>query len=175
MIRELSSAFPVRLLCRVLEVCPSAYYYRPQVGDDLALLSQIEGVLIRFPTYGYRRVTAQLRREGRLVNHKRVRRVMRANDLIAVVKHRVRTTDSDHGYRRYPNLIRKLEVVRPDQVWCSDITYIRLGQGFAYLAIILDLFTRSLRGWHLGRSLSTELALNALKRALRRGLPEISR
>ena len=156
-----------------MEVSPSSYYYRSRGGDDLVLLSQIEGVLIRFPTYGYRRVTAQLRREGCLVNHKRVSRVMRANDLIAVVKRRVHTTDSHHGYKRYPNLLRKLEVVRPDQVWCSDITYIRLRRGFAYLAIILDLFTRGLRGWHLGLTLSTELALSALERALRRGLPEI--
>ena len=173
MIPGLSMEFPVRLLCQVLNVCPSSYYYRPRAGDDLALLSRIEGVLIRFPTYGYRRVTAQLRREGCLVNHKRVGRVMRANDLIAVVKRRVRTTDSAHGYRRYPNLIRRLDVIRPDQVWCSDITYIRLRRGFAYLAIILDIFTRGLRGWHLGRTLSTELALTALEGALSRGLPEI--
>ena len=99
---------------------------------------------------------------------------MRDNDLLAVVKRRVKTTDSTHGYGRYPNMIRDYQITRPDQVWCADITYIQLQQGFVYLAIILDIFTRGLRGWNLGRSLSTELALTALQRALSgRRAPEI--
>jgi len=173
MIGELSLGFPVRLLCRVTDVRPSSYYYRPRGNDDLTLLSKIEDVLIRFPTYGYRRVTAQLQRERYAVNQKRVQRVMRENDLIAVARRRAPTTDSAHGYGRYPNLVKGLEVTRPDQVWCADITYIQLRRGFVYLAIILDLFTRSLRGWHLGRTLSTGLALTALERAVGQGLPEI--
>jgi transposase InsO family protein len=130
-------------------------------------------VLLRFPTYGYRRVAAQLRREGCLINHKRVRRVMGENDLLAIVKKRVKTTNSKHSYGRYPNLVKDLVIVRPDQVWCADITYIQLQRVFIYLAIILDVFTRSLRGWHLGRSLSTDLPLTALKRALIQRTPEI--
>lgn len=174
MIQELSQEYPVRLLCRVLDVSPSSYYYRPQGQDGLLVLSWIEEILLRFPTYGYRRVTAQLRREGYAINHKRVQRVMRDNDLLAVVKRRVKTTDSTHGYGRYPNMIRDYQITRPDQVWCADITYIQLQQGFVYLAIILDIFTRGLRGWNLGRSLSTELALTALERALSgRRAPEI--
>jgi putative transposase len=173
MIQTLSSEYPTRLLCDLLGLAPSTYYYEPQGHDDLALLSLIEDVLLRFPTYGYRRVTKQLHREDHLVNHKRVLRVMRDNDLIAVVKRSVRTTRSSHSYDRHPNLLRDLEVVRPDQVWCADITYVRLQLQFVYLAIILDVFTRSLRGWHLGLTLSSDLALTALDRALTHRKPEI--
>jgi putative transposase len=121
MIQDLAIAFPVRLLCRLLDVRPSSYYYQPRGNDDLTVLSWIEDVLLRFPTYGYRRVTAQLGREGHPVNHKRIQRVMQDNDLIAVVKRRCKTTDSRHGFIRYPNRIRDLEVTRPDQVWCAEI------------------------------------------------------
>jgi putative transposase len=173
MIQEMSVAYPVRLLCQVLDISPSSYYYTPQGRDDLAVLSWIEDILLRFPTYGYRRVTAQLQREGHGLNHKRVQRIMGENDLLAVVKGRIKTTHSGHGYGRYPNLVQGLQVTHPDQVWCADITYIQLRRGFVYLAIILDLFTRSLRGWNLARTLSTELALTALERALATRVPEI--
>jgi transposase InsO family protein len=173
MIEQLSAQYPVRLLCRVLQVSPSSYYYEPQGRDDLTVLSWIEDVLLRFPKYGYRRVTAQLQREQHVVNHKRVRRVMRENDLIRFVRRRCQTTNSRHGHRRYPNRIRGLQVTRPDQVWCADITYIQLQRGFVYLAILMDLYTRGLRGWHLGRTLSSELAVTALQRGLRKGCPEI--
>ena len=111
-ITKLAGDFPVRLLCRLLDLSPDSYYYPPRDNDDLAVLSMIEGVSIRFPTYGYRRITAQLRREGHLVNRKRVSRVMRENDLIAVVMHRVRITHSAHGYGRYPNLVSDPGLVR---------------------------------------------------------------
>jgi transposase InsO family protein len=173
MIQTLSVHFPVRLLCQVMGVSRSTYYYEPQGNDDLTVLSWIEGILIRFPTYGYRRVTKQLHREGHQINHKRVQRVMQENDLVAIVSKGHRRTDSAHGYQRYPNLIRDLDVVRPDQVWGADITYIQMRRGFVYLAIVLDLFTRSLRGWHLSRTLSTDLALGALKGSLQAGVPEI--
>jgi putative transposase len=172
-VQDLSTQFPVRLLCRLLDISPSSYYYQPQGSDDLTVLSWIEGVLLRFPTYGYRRVTAQLAREGHLVNHKRIQRLMQENHLIAVARRTSQTTDSRHGQRRYPNLIRDLEVRRPDQVWCADITYIQVQREFVYLAIVLDLFTRSLRGWHLGRTLSSDLALSALQKALQSTIPDI--
>ena len=137
MIQDLSTEFPVRMLCEMLEVSPSTYYYTPRGRDDLTLLAWIEDVVVRFPTYGYRRVTAQLRREGHPVNHKRVQRVMRENDLVAIVSRRRRTTNSRHRLPRFPNLLRGVQVTHPDQVWCADITYVRLQQGFVYLAIVL--------------------------------------
>jgi transposase InsO family protein len=84
-----------------------------------------------------------------------------------------KTTDSQHDFPRYPNLVQGLEIVRPDQVWVSDITYIRLAHGFVYLAVIMDVFTRNIRGWHLGQSLDQTLTLMALQRALAHGQPEI--
>jgi putative transposase len=173
MVQSLSEDYPARMLCELLELPPSTYYYAPQGRDDLKLLSLIEEVLLRFPRYGYRRVTAQLHREGHLVNHKHVLRVMRENDLLALITQRVRTTQSNHSYVRYPNLVQDIVVNRPNQVWCADITYVRLRRQFVYLAIILDVFTRRLPGWHLGRTLSSDLALTALDRALAQCSPEI--
>ena len=173
MVQDLSHEYPARMVCKLLGLAPSTYYYESAGQDDLSLLSAIEDVLLRFPTYGYRRVTKQLQREEHAVNHKRVLRVMRENDLLAVVKRRVRTTQSGHSYGRYPNLVKDLVIVRPDQVWCADITYISLQHQFVYLAIILDVFTRSLRGWHLGRTLSSDLAVKALQRALAHHTPEV--
>lgn len=173
MIVSLASHYPVRPLCEWLEVAPSSYYYRSAGEDDAALLVRIEDVLADYPTYGYRRVTVELGRRGPAVNHKRVRRVMAENDLLQEIVRGVRTTDSRHGHRRYPNLLQDCQVVRPDQVWCADITYIHLPRQYVYLAILLDVFTRSIRGWQLGPSLASELALQALQVGLRRGQPEI--
>jgi putative transposase len=86
---------------------------------------------------------------------------------------RPRTTNSDHPFPRYPNLVEGLKVERPEQVWVADITYIRLRKEFVYLAVLMDVFTRGIRGWHLGRSLEQELTITALKRAFERGRPEI--
>jgi putative transposase len=129
----------------------------------------------RWPTYGYRRLTRMLRREGWQVNEKRVRRVMHELGLCgkAPVRNH-RTTDSKHDFPRYPNLVAGLEVVRPEQVWVADITYVRLHEDFVYLAVLMDVFTRRIRGWELGRRLDQGLSLSALKRAMRRGRrPEI--
>jgi transposase InsO family protein len=173
MIEALWKPYPVRMLCALLEVAPSSYYYTPLGRDDLSLLSQIEEVLVQFPTYGYRRVSVELGRRGAPVNLKRVWRVMAENDLLQQMVRGVRTTDSRHGYRRYPNLLQDCQVVRPDQVWCADITYIRLPKQYVYLAILLDVFTRSIRGWYLGPSLASELAVRALQAGLSQGRPEI--
>src|SRR5512135_1201193 len=115
-----------------------------------------------------------LRRQGHPVNTKRVRRLMHELGICGEAPvQRVRTTDSDHSFPRYPNLVADLEVVRPDQVWVADITYVRLRKESVYLAVLMDVFTRSIRGWHLGRSLEQELTVTALSRAFERGRPEI--
>ena len=90
-----------------------------------------------------------------------------------VSSHKRRTTNSEHGFPRYPNLVEQLEIVRPEQVWVSDITYIRLHQEFVYLAVIMDVFTRCIRGWHLGRNLDQSLTLHVLEMALVDHVPEI--
>lgn len=165
--------FSRELLCAVLELPRSTFYYRAQAADDLALRSALEAVALEFPRYGYRRITAELHRRGWAVNHKHVLRLMRAENLLVAVKRFCRTTFSQHPYGRYPNLVKDLAIVRPNQVWCGDITYVRLQHEFIYLAVLLDIFTRSVRGWELGRHLTEELPKAALVRALASGCPEI--
>lgn len=173
--RHLADEYPVRWLCRLFD-CPRAGLYRvgTVADDEAALRTAVAELCLAWPTYGYRRVTAMLRRAGRAVNAKRVRRVMRELGLAAEpVKRRVRTTNSDHPFPRYPNLVADLAVVRPDQVWVADITYVRVRVEFVYLAAVMDVFTRCVRGWELSRSLDQDLTLAALTRALRRGRPEV--
>jgi len=168
--------YPVSAACELLELSPSTYYYRPVQSDESELEAAIEEIAGQFPIYGTRRVTNQLRRPpNRLrVNRKRVRRIMAEKELLRPVKRRKRrTTDSQHPYPRYLNLVKELEITHPDQVWVSDITYIRLNQEYVYLAIIMDVFTRSIRGWCLSRTLDQELTLIALRAALETQSPEI--
>ncbi len=170
----LSADYPLTWLCDLLDCQRSSYYYQPEPPDESEERAAIEAIATRWPTYGYRRVTAQLHRQGIGANHKRVRRLMGEMGLQVFPKRRKsRTTDSEHPFPRYPNLVRGLEVVRPDQVWVSDITYICLPRDFVYLAVIMDVFTRSIRGWHLARSLDRSLTVTALQRALVHHTPEI--
>jgi putative transposase len=122
---------------------------------------------LEWPSYGYRRITAELRRRGQRVNRKHVLRLMREDNLLILRKRRfVHTTNSDHRLPVYPNLVPELVITKRDQLWVSDITYIRLLREFIYLAVILDAFSRCVIGWALGRTLETELALAALRMAL---------
>jgi transposase InsO family protein len=168
--------YPVAAACELLELPRSSYYYQPVEIDENKLEEKIKEIAEQFPTYGTRRITHQLRRppyELR-VNRKRVRRIMAKKKLLLPVKKRkCRTTDSQHPYPRYPNLVKGLGITRPDQVWVSDITYIRLQLEFVYLAIIMDVFTRSIRGWCLSHTLDQELTLTALRSALETHSPQI--
>ena len=172
--RQLAESYPVQVICRVWETPRSTYYYRSQASDDQELRVALQRLAGIWPRYGSRRLTAQLQREGFQVNRKHVQRLMRE---LGIQGHtyakKRRTTNSEHGYPRYPNLVEQLEIVRPEQVWVSDITYIRLRVEFVYLAVLMDVFTRSIRGWHVGRSLDQSLTLRALERALVAHTPEI--
>ena len=166
--------YPINRLCAVLGVPRSSAYYEPRPGEDRSLRDALIEVAGRWPTYGYRRLTEQLKREGHAVNTKRVRRLMHELGIVGEAPPRKpRTTDSGHTFPRYPNLVEDLEVTRPDQVWVADITYIRLRKEFVYLAVLMDVYTRCIRGWHLGRGLDGELTLVALRRAFERGRPEV--
>jgi transposase InsO family protein len=168
--------YPVRLICRLLDFPRSLLYRTPAApaADEADLRAALLRLAGEWPTYGYRRLTAQLRREGWRVNGKRVRRLMAEVEILGPPPvRRACTTNSDHAFPRYPNLVEGLDVVRPDQVWVADITYIRLQQDFVYLAVIMDVFTCRIRGWQLSRGLDQELALHALDQALRRHTPEI--
>lgn len=170
----MSAQYPKAVVCRVLGVARSSLYHRSRLVRDEALVSAMQEICAQFPCYGYRRVTAELRRRGWFVNRKRVAQLMKTMGLQAkkVVRKR-RTTNSEHSFPRYPNLVELLVVECPDQVWVADITYIRLKHGFVYLAILMDVFTRAIRGWHLDRSLDQNLTLTALQKALQSHCPEI--
>lgn len=172
---KLADAYPIRLLCRLLGVPRSSVYYAPRVVADEAMLkSALLDLAAEYPTYGYRRLTALMQRLGWRVNGKRVRRWMDELGLTGSPPVRTtRTTDSRHSFPRYPNLVQELEIQRPDQVWAADITYIRLDREFIYLAVLMDVFTRAIRGWHLGRDLDQGLTLAALERALVVAVPQV--
>jgi transposase InsO family protein len=176
MIDMLAQEYPLTVACELLGVPRSSYYYQPvKSPDEAKLKGAIKKTAAEWPTYGYRRITEQLRRGEWVVNHKRVQGLMRLMGLQAQIKRKKRrTTNSEHCFPRYPNLALDLEIVRPEQVWVCDITYIRLRNGFVYLAVIMDVFTRGIRGWHLGRNLDHTLTLVALQRALAKySAPEI--
>lgn len=137
-----------------MNLARSSYYYklRAKSPEDMKaeadLRDRIEAICLDFPRYGYRRVTYQLKRGGNQVNHKKVLRLMRESDLLCRVKRKwVKTTDSRHRFPRYPNLIKRMVISHLNQVWLSDITYIRIQMGFVYLAAILDACSRSVIGY----------------------------
>jgi transposase InsO family protein len=166
--------YPVAEICAVVGLARSSFYHQQRVQNDTALREALSNLAAAYPTYGYRRLTALLGRQGCAVNHKRVQRLMQAMGLQRPVKRRkARTTNSSHPFARYPNLVQHEDACHPDAVWAADITYVRLEQGFVYLAVIMDVFTRAVRGWQLSRSLDRQLTLTALKRALAQGCPRI--
>ena len=141
----------------------------PGPATDMDLRDSIQRIALEMPSYGRRRITAQLRRQGWSVNQKKVHRLMREDNLLCV-RHRkfVVTTDSNHGRKIYPNLARDLVLTGMDQLWVADITYIRLREEFVFLAVILDRFSRRVIGWELDRTLEDSLTLAALRMALSR-------
>jgi putative transposase len=168
------SGHSIELACELMDLPRSSYYYRSHKPDESQLVADLKAVAGEYVTYG--RVRSQLRRPpySYQINRKRVQRIMRQKRLLRPVRRRKsRTTDSDHPYPRYSNLVKELEITYPEQVWVCDVTYIRLGQGFVYLAIVMDVFTRAVRGWHLSKLLEQELTLAALRMALADHVPEI--
>ncbi len=136
--------------------------------DELELRSQIQTIALEMRAYGYRPITAELHRRGVTVNHKRVLRLLREDNLLCLRQRAfVRTTDSRHHLRVYPNLARDLSLSNINQLWVADITYIRLLREFVYLAVLLDAFSRRCIGWAISRHIDTQLTLTALQMALR--------
>lgn len=133
---------------------------------ETRLRDAIERLCLDFPGYGYRRVTAQLHRDGWTVNHKRVLTIMQTESLLCRLQKAFRPPAAGSTKVAYPNLMQHLVVTKLDQVWVVDMTYIRLPQGFVYLACVLDAFSRRLIGWHLSRDFDTRLTLAALNQAI---------
>lgn len=170
-------------LCHMAGISRACYYRSfstpdlaaPQVvAADMALRESIQQLALDWSCYGYRRITKELHRQGISVNHKRVLRLMREDNLLCLRKRRfITTTDSDHSLPVYPNLAAEMDVTIPDQLWVSDLTYIRLGHEFIYLAVVLDACSRRCLGWSLGRRLDAALATSALRMALKERKPAV--
>lgn len=160
----------------------STYYYRlkqePVVklreAQDAQLKDLIDGVHIEFPVYGYRKLHEELLRRGHLVNEKKIRRIQRKFGLFATqVRKWIKTTDSKHKLKKYPKLISPAtRITDVNQVWVSDITYVRIQTGFIFVAIILDLFSRKVVGWGISKRINAELAVAALKMAIETRKPD---
>jgi transposase InsO family protein len=164
-------ALPLSAICETLGLSRATYYRqqaKAEVGDpDVELRDQIQRLALQWPQYGYRRLTAELHRQGVNANHKRVLRLMREDNLLCLRKRRFfSTTDSRHSLLVYPNLLPELTITAINQLWVADITYIRLLREFIYLAVILDAYSRRCIGWALAPYLETALALEALQMAL---------
>ena len=164
--------YPLQWLCTVLDYPRSSFYYCAHPRDDTAARVAIAEAQGQWPTYGYRRITVEASRGRARLNSKRVRRLRRLMKLQRKIKAKQRrTTNSQHDFPRYPNLVQGLNVTRPDHVWVADITWIHLRREDVYLAVIMDVCTRSIRGWHLSRSLDHTLTCTALGRALHSHTP----
>jgi putative transposase len=165
-------ALSIERLCTLAGVSRATYYRHWHVAaprtEETALRDELQRLAVAHRHYGYRRLTELVRREGWAVNHKRVLRLMRTDNLLCLRRRAFvpATTDSRHSWRVVPNLARGLEVTGLDQLWVADITYVRLLEEFAFLAIVLDAFSRRVIGWALELHLKASLALAALQMAL---------
>lgn len=154
-------------------IARSTYYDRSQkLGDDTAIVEAIFAICEEFEAYGYRRVGAALRQQGLVVNHKKLRRLMREHDLQPKIRRRfVATTDSDHDGPIFANLAKDVVASGPDQLWVCDITYVALSVRFAYVAVILDAWSRMIVGYAIGRAIDARLTMAALQAAIARRKP----
>lgn len=164
------SELPVTKACKTLSISKPTYYRwnnQDYSDPDVKLKPAIHEIALKFPYYGYRRITKALHRKEFMVNHKRVLRIMKEDNLLCIRRRfKPITTQSNHCHKAYPNLIRDIDLKGINQVWVSDITYIKLLKEFVYLAVIIDLFSRKCIGWSLSRNIDAQLTLNALNKAI---------
>ena len=159
-------------MCQVAGFSRAGYYRfldpEKPAAADMDLRDEMQKMALEWPSYGSRRITAELKARGWEVNRKRVQRLMREDNLLCAVKRKfVVTTDSTHGRKVYPNLAASMVLTSVDQLWVADITYIRLEEEFVFLAVILDAYSKRVIGWHLDDGLDDSLTLTALRMALR--------
>ena len=160
--------------CKLLYISRSGLYYQPKgiSEEDLTLMKLIDRQYLATPFYGARKIAAWLKSQGRQVNRKRVRRLMRLMGIKAIYR-RPRTSTPAPGHKIYPYLIGGMEITRPNQVWAADITYIPMARGFLYLVVIMDWYSRYVLSWRLSNTLDAGFCVDALEEALRKGRPDI--
>jgi putative transposase len=172
------SSLTVKRMVEMAQVSRASFYRFDNETEsgpdpDMDLRDSIQRIALEWPSYGWRRITAELRRRGQTANHKRVYRLMREDNLLCVRKRKfVLTTDSNHGRKVYPNLAKEMVLTGTDQLWRADITYVRLREEFVFVAVILDAYSRRVIGWALDRTMEEELTLSALRLALSRRMVE---
>jgi putative transposase len=161
--------------CELLDLCRSSLYYQPKATSpaDLALMRRIDELHLEYPFFGSRRLAEMLKRDGTPVGRQHVATLMRRMGIEAIYCKK-RTTIPGKGHKIYPYLLRDVTIDRPNQVWASDLTYVPLAQGFAYLMAIVDLFSRKVLAWRVSNAMTSEFCVEALEEALARyGAPEI--
>ena len=175
LVETLRDDYSVHEICKTLGFNRSLLYYQPRKDPCEAVLrDEIERLCARYPTYGYRRITALLVRLGYTVGYRRVARLMKENNLwVSVKRVSCQTTRSLDGAKPWVNRVEALDISRRDQVWVGDITYVRLKGRFVYVAVLMDVFSRMIRAWQVSHHLNTSLTLKPLEQALRQSVPEI--
>ena len=167
---------PIVRQCELLSLNRSTAYYEPKPGfseEDLKLMRRMDEMHLKRPFYGSRRLTDWLREEGQDINRKRVQRLMRKMGITALYPKK-NTSQPGQGHKIYPYLLKGLEVNRPGQVYCSDITYIPMAKGFVYLVVIMDWYSRKVLSWRLSNTMDSAFCVDALEEAIDRfGAPDI--
>jgi len=177
MLSSLQGKLSVERMCTLAQVSRAGFYRwlktKEPAAEETAVRSAIQEIAVQHRRwYGYRRITAQLRQRGMVVNRKRVLRMMQEDNLLAIrIRKFVPTTDSRHSFEVYLNLAKRMELTAPNQLWVADLTYIRVQQEFVYLAVVLDAFSRRVIGWALNRSLRSTVAVDALQQAIEQRKP----
>jgi len=167
---EPDSKLSLRRQCELLGQCRSTYYYQscPESPENLALMRRLDELHLAQPVYGSRKLTVLLRREGLVINRKRVVRLLRIMGVEAIYA-RPKLSQPATEHRIYPYLLRDLSITGPDQVWCADITYVPMAQGFMYLVAVMDWWSRYVLGWRLSNTMATDFCVDAWETALRVG------
>ena len=174
LVETLRTDYSVRQICETLGFNKSTLYYQPKIDPcEEVLRTEIEQLAARYPKYGYRRITKVLVRMGYPIGYRRVGRLMKSANLSVSVKRICQTTNSIDGVRPWVNRVENLNICRCDQVWVGDITYVQLKKRFVYVSLLMDVFTRMIRAWHLSQHLTQSLTLKPLEAALHRSVPEI--
>ncbi len=174
MIERTSKKISLRKQCYLLSLNRSSLYYSgvPKCEDESKIVNEISEIWHEIPVYGYRRIWAELRRRGYEINRKRVQRLMKEAGLSAIYPG-PKTSAGNPEHKIYPYLLRGMEINRPNQVWMTDLTYIKMPQGFVYLMAIIDVYSRKVISWDLGNSMDLGFCLGVLKKAFLIGKPDI--
>ena len=175
LVEALRDDYSVHQICETLGFNRSLLYYHPKSDPSEEVLGEeIEKLCARYPKYGYRRITQMLLGMGYIIGYRRVARLMKSQNLSVWVKEvSSQTTRSLESAQPWVNRLEALDICRCDQVWVGDITYVRLHRRFIYVSVLMDVFTRMIRGWQVSQHLNTSLTLKALEQALRQSIPEI--